>query len=507
MRTPHLIVTLGAVIGCFNSACSDGSIDSFSGPRLGAGGAATAGSAGATGGIATSPNAGATSTGGSAASAAGGLMSSGGSGTLPACEPTAQSIHDTIIVPSCTQRSCHGAGQAAAALDLSTTDWTSKLVGVSSSTCDGWARVVPGSPAQSFLYEKISNPMPACGGDRMPSGGVLPDAYVQCVADWITSLGQGSCETCGGSACVSLPTDPNHCGTCDRVCPATAACDSGQCVCPGAQTACGSTCVDLTSDPDDCGSCGNVCAAGATCSAGKCACSGSLSACGTSCVDLGSDAAHCGACGSACAAGEVCSQGKCTSGCGTLMQCGASCVDVQTSVTNCGSCGNACAAGLTCAKGSCGCAAGLNQCGTSCVNLQTDGQNCGMCGTSCGPGSTCSSGQCQCGSTSISFASDVQPIFTAACTAAGCHSGTKPKENLSLVAGKAYDELVGVTSAECSGGRKLVTAADVRQSYLVDKLLGTNLCSGSQMPKAGQSLSAADLAKVSDWICQGAKRN
>jgi hypothetical protein len=41
----------------------------------------------------------------------------------------------------------------------------------------------------------------------------------------------------------------------------------------------------------------------------------------------------------------------------------------------------------------------------------------------------------------------------------------------------------------------------------MDKLLGANLCSGSQMPKAGQSLPAGDLAKISDWICQGAKQN
>lgn len=107
----------------------------------------------------------------------------------------------------------------------------------------------------------------------------------------------------------------------------------------------------------------------------------------------------------------------------------------------------------------------------------------------------------------MSFQNDVQPILTSACTAAGCHSGTKPKENLSLEAGLAYDGLVGVTAAECTGGLKRVSPGDVGQSYLVDKLLGTNLCSGSQMPKAGQSLPAADLAKISDWICQGAKRN
>jgi hypothetical protein len=42
------------------------------------------------------------------------------------------------------------------------------------------------------------------------------------------------------------------------------------------------------------------------------------------------------------------------------------------------------------------------------------------------------------------------------------------------------------------------------ESYLVDKLLGTNLCSGSQMPKAGSSLPCAQLDAVRSWICEGA---
>jgi hypothetical protein len=107
----------------------------------------------------------------------------------------------------------------------------------------------------------------------------------------------------------------------------------------------------------------------------------------------------------------------------------------------------------------------------------------------------------------VSFAADVQPVFDANCVNAGCHSGVRPKENLALDAGKAFAELVGVATDQCSGQRTLVVPGDVRASYLMSKLLGTELCSGSQMPKAGQSLPAADLAAIGDWICQGAPNN
>jgi hypothetical protein len=52
-----------------------------------------------------------------------------------------------------------------------------------------------------------------------------------------------------------------------------------------------------------------------------------------------------------------------------------------------------------------------------------------------------------------------------------------------------------------------VKPGDVGASYLMNKLLGTNLCSGSQMPKAGQSIPADQLRSISDWICQGANSN
>ncbi|HEY6560125.1 MAG TPA: hypothetical protein VI072_22730 [Polyangiaceae bacterium] len=101
----------------------------------------------------------------------------------------------------------------------------------------------------------------------------------------------------------------------------------------------------------------------------------------------------------------------------------------------------------------------------------------------------------------------MQPIFTASCTSRGCHSGTRPQEDLDLTAGKAWGELVGAPTKQCNGGRVLVVSGDPGASYLMQKLLGTNLCTGSQMPKSGQSLPQHELDTIGGWICAGAPNN
>ena len=105
------------------------------------------------------------------------------------------------------------------------------------------------------------------------------------------------------------------------------------------------------------------------------------------------------------------------------------------------------------------------------------------------------------------FSTVVQPILTQNCTSRGCHSGTQPQEDLDLTQGRAWTELVGVPTKQCSPQRMLVVAGDPGASYVMRKLLGTNLCSGSQMPKAGQSLPQRDLDAIGGWICAGALNN
>jgi hypothetical protein len=281
------------------------------------------------------------------ASSTGGTETGPGSGT---CMPTASSVQNDVFKASCDGAGCHGSQNPAVGLNLVDTS-LDKLMGTSSALCIGWSLIVPGSPEKSFLYQKLTASMPACG-EAMPLGKHLSDASAQCVADWIKGMGAaGGCETCGGKDCVALASDAAHCGACDNVCPAGVACENGACSCPAGAQACGGSCVDVSKDVQNCGNCGNACGAGSSCEGGQCTCPSSLKACGATCADLQSDPKNCGACGTACSAGQVCLTGKCAAGCGSLTQCGASCVDTQTSLLSCGGCDQPCAVGLTCAGG------------------------------------------------------------------------------------------------------------------------------------------------------------
>jgi len=108
----------------------------------------------------------------------------------------------------------------------------------------------------------------------------------------------------------------------------------------------------------------------------------------------------------------------------------------------------------------------------------------------------------------VSFSANVQPIFTAHCALAGCHTGPTPEEGLNLSAGKSFARLVDVTSHEC-GQFKRVAPGQPGASYLVFKIEGPpQPCfSGVRMPKDALPLSAADQDTIRTWIVQGALNN
>ncbi len=107
----------------------------------------------------------------------------------------------------------------------------------------------------------------------------------------------------------------------------------------------------------------------------------------------------------------------------------------------------------------------------------------------------------------VSFASDVQPIFTANCTNSSCHGGSSPQQGQNLTAGQAYSNIVNVASHEVPLYAR-VKPFSSDSSYLYMKITGDPRIAGGtvKMPKGG-SLSSAQIATIKSWIDQGAKNN
>jgi hypothetical protein len=116
----------------------------------------------------------------------------------------------------------------------------------------------------------------------------------------------------------------------------------------------------------------------------------------------------------------------------------------------------------------------------------------------------------------ISFAAQVQPIFTQHCALPLCHGvgPIPPRLNLDLDPGSSYDSLVYVTSNECQE-YELVVPGDPGSSYMIFKIENfpnpTTCRDGFQMPPGPPdkypALSASDVAIISTWILQGALDN
>lgn len=459
------------------------------------------------------------------------------------CQGTSTAtIQATVFAISCASAGCHGSMQPALGLDLVSPDLEGRIVNAPANGCDK-TLIVPGHPTNSYFLEKLTSTAPTCG-EQMPLGVAhMSTAEIDCLTAWVMNLtvspspdagpdtpvvdatnrnpvdtaadAAGSTTEAGpscpsgqttcGSRCVALDKDNTNCGACGTACASGQFCNAGRCACQAGLVLCGGACVDLSTSNGNCGTCGRTCPSG-VCAAGACAssCPTGTTNCGGSCVNLSTSSANCGACGKVCSTGTACTAGACQCPSGQTLCGGASCVNTTIDPSNCGTCGKICPAGASCSNATCTCPSGKALCSSSCVNLGTDPSNCGACGKVCASGQTCAGGVCGCGAT-VSFANQVQPIFTSTCASGGCHSGTRPSANLSLSSGASYKELVNVVSS-CAG-RLLVVPGAVPSSYLMNKLLGSDLCSGSKMPKAGTSLPSMEIAAISGWICEGAPNN
>jgi hypothetical protein len=115
--------------------------------------------------------------------------------------------------------------------------------------------------------------------------------------------------------------------------------------------------------------------------------------------------------------------------------------------------------------------------------------------------------------TLVSFADDVQPIFTANCALTSCHVPGNPPQGQILQAGFAYASIVGQTSGERADLERINPMdADPTKSYLFLKITGSPGIVGSSMPPSDindsrRPLTANEIQTIRLWIVQGAKNN
>jgi hypothetical protein len=243
--------------------------------------------------------------------------------------------------------------------------------------------------------------------------------------------GFGSCDDDLSDGCeTNTNTDPDNCGECEEMCPATGTpyCQGGQCsaiACTPPMADCdgtGLSCPDnLSNDPTNCGSCGNACAfTTGTPHATLTGCSSS--ACTISCLSgyancdgnyaNGCEQAlnvnnHCGGCNMACTVPN--GAGSCSTGTCQVASCNpdfgdctaaAGCETQLNSTSHCGACNAAC--NLPGAVESCGGTVGSRSCQVAgcdqaylrdcppnasvdgCeTDVRTDTDSCGACGNDC----------------------------------------------------------------------------------------------------------------------------
>lgn len=114
------------------------------------------------------------------------------------------------------------------------------------------------------------------------------------------------------------------------------------------------------------------------------------------------------------------------------------------------------------------------------------------------------------GGSGISFAEDIQPIFTNSCAfAGGCHAGGSPALGMNLSAGQAYQNIVSVPADQLSSMNR-IEPGEPDNSYLIHKIQGTQSSvggTGQRMPLTGCCLSQTQIDLIRAWVNAGAENN
>src|SRR5262249_52165114 len=83
---------------------------------------------------------------------------------------------------------------------------------------------------------------------------------------------------------------------------------------------------------------------------------------------------------------------------------------------------------------------------------------------------------------SISFSSNIQPLFDGSCAIAPCHSAATHAQNLDLSPGHSYKDIVNVPSTE-QRKLKLILPGKPDESYLIQKIENAPGITPVQMPQ------------------------
>lgn len=106
----------------------------------------------------------------------------------------------------------------------------------------------------------------------------------------------------------------------------------------------------------------------------------------------------------------------------------------------------------------------------------------------------------------VSYQNNIAPLLTDAygCTAIGCHGSNLPGSQYSLA---SHEGLLSAGPQAVERGLCSVRPGAPDESYLVWKIEGRFGISGDRMPNDASPMNEQDIAKIRQWILEGARNN
>jgi len=112
------------------------------------------------------------------------------SGGAPAADLGTEDLRDAVAATFQSRCiGCHGADAPSSGLSLTEDQMESSLINSWSYVNEGFVLVKPGKPEESLLIKILRGDHEA-GGLHMPPNGIMGDAEIDLIYNWIESLGE-----------------------------------------------------------------------------------------------------------------------------------------------------------------------------------------------------------------------------------------------------------------------------------------------------------------------------